>query len=61
MSNENNYEINETTFDVYVFRSVGFRVCRIGIFGKEYPDSALRRIFYPTKEFRIPRGVSAIC
>ena len=31
------------------------------IFGEEYPDLALRRIFYPTKEFRIPRGVSTIC
>ena len=32
-----------------------------GIFGEEYPDSALRRIFYLMKEFHIPRRVFAIC
>jgi hypothetical protein len=29
--------------------------------GKEYPDSALRRIFYRTKEFRVPCGPFTIC
>ena len=33
----------------------------MGIFGEEYPVLALHRIFYPTKEFCIPRGASAIC
>ena len=32
MSNENNYEINKTTFDVYACRNVGFHVCRNSVY-----------------------------